>query len=675
MVNNIFQNAMAATFRNEINDAITEDLFETAISGFNSFLLFPKSHPRLKYYVSKRYDPLTGQMKEQFSAERDFYELYWPRKEARSKQILILKGCEGVGKSTFLQYFFRFFLPYYNEQAFYNEIQEGPKNKWIDLCLRHVVLRANLHRVNTIEEMYQTIFDYFTFQLTGRITAENGPSMRYANSTKTYQEYKSNIKYMIDRLAWRTCTTDYGIQRQFFTTWIFDNMDLMSEDLQLELLNYAIKQVQEETPKRNPYDPIESTEHRLWKIILPVRPETYDRLLLVIKPFGNKEEWPLDPLCRNELAQTRGNLLQELIRRTDRQIQEIMELKQKEIKPPLKLTEASVAGRTLKESFQTKLTDMDIEGEFPVAALHVYDDLVNGSARRYLLLRRRLTMSRTVNSRLARGRRYEWKRPSLSPFYFLDGLLCGESGIYNAVEEDNLILNLYDMGANTADCDPYSLLVGVHLISLLKREADWNDNTQKLLAIGYTPNDIDRACSRLIQKSVMKLISTDKHGTSHYQFEMPIIKAHWRLLCERAYTDNVTISLGKKLGLFGKSINIETDCLDYADFFKRVKFSIAFLRCVLEAQDKIRNPDTAKSLHQKDDNEFRDLLQNLRLPDVYKYVSSEYRTRVEAVLEKQVSLREWLRIHDQLYDVFMELGTLPKEFDEASDILIMAKSP
>jgi hypothetical protein len=660
-----FQNAMALSFRDEINDAITEDLFRTSFRSNKCFLPLPESNQRIGYYVAKRYDRSTNCVKKAFSAENDFFGRYWPRRGKRSAQILLVLGREGIGKSTFLQYFFRHFLPYYYEQDTYNEIQDGPASEWEDVWLRHIVLCSNLQRVSAIEEMYATMYEYFASQLlsTSKWTrgagAWNGDEVRTATDSA------------IATLARRTDQKRNGEERKFFITWIIDNTDLMTERLQLDLLNSAINRVREAIPERDPYDPIESREDELWKIIIPLRPETYNRLAYAIHPFGNKEVWYLDPVTHEELDSTRGKLLEDLIIRTDRHVEEMIWPEEERVKPPIKLTTAAVAGRALRDSFAAQVDDL--EGDVPAWAQHIYDDLVDGSVRRYLWLRRRLALSNTINSRLAQGKQDAWSGPRLSHFYFLDGLLCGESGIYEATEDDNLILNLYDVGADPTHNGPYSLLVGVHLISLLRDETNWDDARHKLEGLGYPPIEIEHASACLIQKGAMKFVTETPNGTDRYQIETPIIRAHWNILRERAYTDNVAISLGVKMGLASESESVRTISVEYGDFSRRVSHSCAFLRRLQQAQNMIANPNTARVRHQKDNDDFREHLQKIGLPDVYKYAGAEYRKRGLGVIKG--NLRDYLSRHGELLTVSARLRDLPEEYKEGADILRMVIHP
>jgi len=260
----------------------------------------------------------------------------------------------------------------------------------------------------------------------------------------------------------------------------------------------------------------------------------------------------------------------------------------------------------------------------------------------------------------------------VSPFYFFDGLMCGVNGIYRPDEDDNLILNLYGMGNAVDDASTFSLLVGVHAMSLLDKGNAWSKVTQTLLTIGYPQEDVASAASWLEAKGVVKWIGKNKKSAEEYQVETPLIKAHWTILRERAYTDNAAISMGPAMKLVESAEGAVTDSTNYADCSRRVRLSCSFLRCIKAAQDKIQNSGTAQARHAMTHDRFKDDFDNLALPDVYVYAGAAYRDRALRAI-REATLKLYLRSRDEFDEVQTVLMELPSQYKAALHVLRASK--
>jgi hypothetical protein len=571
----------------------------------------------------------------------------------------MIEGKEGMGKSTFLQYYFSYFLPHYHRFESYDEMVEGPTQEWSEKVSRHIVLCADLYGVHTSSDMYTAIATSFSQQLAKWPNLPRDVLDPADSANVPVDSLQTILSRKMDKLARLTQNSSAVEERKYFITWVFENTDLMPDDLQVDLVSSLVRCVPQEIPKRCPYTLVDEMERILWKIIIPARPETHLRIISELEELRNKEVWKLAPIPWRGLDHTRGRLLAHLVNDSGRHVYEIVRALEKR-KSPLKITIPEMAALSLRDAFTAGISEGNGGGGTAAVAKSIQDQLVNDSARRYLQIRRRVAMSRVINERLDQGRRQGWRRPMIVPFYYFDGLMCGEEGVYRPSEDDNLILNLYDMGVSLGDSLAFSLLVGVHTMGLLCSGNSWNDVATKLLQIGYPKPDVTKALLWLETKGVVKRTGKSESGEQEYEVEQSVVNAHWSLLRERAYTDNVAIALARKLNLIKAGDNPETDSTNYAHFAFRVQLSCAFLNFVKQAQDQVRCSRTAKARHGKDPDQFKDFLEGLALPDVYMYAGSEYRDR--ALRAIQGRLRSHLRLQDEENTVRQTLMTLPEAY-------------
>jgi len=308
-----FLTCLGREYMDEITDAVTEDLFGAGPHKGRCLTPLELGSPRVPYYVTKRCDMWTGLASESHAAESEFHALYWPLQGIRSPQLLLICGKEGVGKSTFLQYYFRHFLPYYNKLECYNEITDGERKEWPSKAKRHLVLCADLYGVRTTKDMHATIIASFFRQLRefpGLPLNVLDPKLGDATP---HDSLETMLRGGIAELARAKQMSSNRGERKHFITWVFDNTDLMPEEVQVDLLTSAVRCVAVEMPEGCPYAPVDADENALWKVIVPVRRETYLRIHAELEEIRNKHVWDLSPVCWPDLDKTRGQLLAELV--------------------------------------------------------------------------------------------------------------------------------------------------------------------------------------------------------------------------------------------------------------------------------------------------------------------------------------------------------------------------
>jgi hypothetical protein len=226
----------------------------------------------------------------------------------------------------------------------------------------------------------------------------------------------------------------------------------------------------------------------------------------------------------------------------------------------------------------------------------------------------------------------------------------------------------------TTPSDPYSLLVGAHVISLLRGGCPWPQVADKLKAIGYADGHLLSALDWMIVKGVVKPIGVDQSGAEQYEPEHCVIAAHWGVLKERAYTDNVAISMASRLKLCEEAAGLPTTSLSPTTFAARVELSCVFLDRVREAQNAITDARTASMRHLLEPSVFGQRLLRLRLPDIYAYAGSEYRERVLNAITRPSKLSTYLGGHpgdvERVRNALVRLTALPVAFDESRHVLV-----
>jgi hypothetical protein len=685
--------AIAAEYEHEIHEATTEHLFG---SETDPWLPLEFESDTVKYYVSQRAKQFGECMQDHWSEQR-FFEMYWPKVGQRSPQLLFVEGKSGIGKSTFLTYFFRHYLPHLNKRPEYDEIVQGEPSQWANQIAHHVILHVSLRRIRNRDDLINQMNLEFASQLLGRF-GDNGDPLRdwlngdirwvdncalwddivgkwdsYPHRKGQKNGIHSEAHYRIEYLKEHNLLENKGFfvaaamqflgkqadlhgNRRYFLTCVFDNTDQMPDDLLLELIAIATRQVEDECPQLDPFSKIKSERSSIWKIIVPLRPETLRRLASSVDPLRNKQAFVLNAIMHEDLTTAREKRLVKLIENSGRHAA-VPVPGTTPAKSALRFLLPHVAAQAVRDSFRANVSS-DIGAETTEAIKKLFDGLVNDSARRLLILRRRLAMSHTIQLRLEMAQRDRWGGPPLSAFYFLDGLMCGESGLFDQKETENPICNLYDLGVSTGGSA--SLLVGMHAMWLLMQEGEWQSVAERLKYVGHSQSDIDACREVLIGKEIMRRLGKDENGIERYGVESSVVKAHWELLKERAYTDNAAISLAGSLKLSKAGEKWATNSLAHSDFSKRVKYSCRFLCFLNKCQNDFQHSSQQADIAATSDTGPRYPQQRMKqLPDIYGYVRNEYRSRISGLLGQSSNLVTYLNQSHEFLDVKNEIEQLP----------------
>lgn len=635
---NITLNA-SQTYRKEIGKAMTEFLF----GDEENLDPIEFGDPKVKYYVVDRKPSAGKDIVQKYDAERQLFKKFWP--PANYRQVLHIIGGQGSGKSTFTRYFFQYFLPHYETLVNSMDPSSDLCKIYAEALRRHILLYADLRHAPA------TDFRPYVFKKLGKSLDHVAKRLGFANDFRGDSDYvEDKVKYNISQLAKET----EGKERKWYISWVFDNSDQLEMEQLLELTSIVLDLIPQEQSRIFPNDPVQNGQRReLWRVIIPIRPETWTNLEHKWAPFINRDSLDLDPIEHNILVKKRADFVFQTVSQSMKHHQPDPKRITKDRADWELVTPKEMAERLKADMLDVRLVSGDTRLISPEAR-NVLDQLVGESARRRLNLFRRVAFSRSFGSRKARGRREDWTAPVVTPFYFFDGLICGNDNVFDPRKCS--ILNLYNLGATQTSGAPYSIFVGIHAIYLLTLGKQWAEAKKDLAKIGYRDNDLNECEQWLVNKELIKDLL---HGG--YWIESSIVGGHWALLKERAYTDNMAVACARSWD-FGDKVP-ETDPLDAEQLLCRFGGSLWFLKKIWESEKRLTVYSTDAFPHFKTLGEFNAFRKNLRLPSITHYVANEYLLRIQGLSGYWKPKRaiesdreQWQKNHQELKELVEESG-------------------
>lgn len=633
-------NNITLAFQSELSQVLTEYLFGATIDlpqlDFND--------PRIKYFVDRRIRK--NKSKEPpFAAEQKLFNAFWPPTEG--KQLIQIVGDSGTGKSTFLRYFFQYYLPYY--EIIKNKVPQDSEIDRIhrDSYKKHIVLYVDLRQP--------------TSHLKKFLFRSLGESLHYTcknlgcENLLNQGEKKYSEKHVMDDISRIAALCESG-ERKYYISWFLDNSDQMPEKMQLEL----VKVVRKYIPKEQSYifagDPVKENQLRqLWRVIIPIRPETRTNLNPSWAPLQNKCSINLNPIDPDLLIEKRATFLHSKISGSKRHFnQDYYDLTHTradfDLKTPVEiandLKEVLLAANRLEKEKATTVS----------SARAVLDNLVGGSARRRLNLLPRIALSRVFRERYQEGKSKGWD-VYVTPFYFFDGLIRGDADEFEAHDDNNLILNLYDLGSSSGES--YSIFVGVFSIHLLNQGMEWADVKISLGRLGYPENDLVESQKWLINKELIKhLYSGD------YQIEREIVQGHWEILKERSYTDNMAVACARKWGY--PELVPQTDPQNKDQLIERFNGSLWFIKKIWEHEQLLAKYPKHASGRCGTPDEFTSFKKELNLPCITNYIAKEYLQKMEYTLPSYEKPLAAIKMDPKHYNLNVE--TLKKIVDDSGKL-------
>lgn len=628
------------TYRGEIGEALTEFLFgeEENLDPIEF------RDPAVQYYILKR-EPRSGEdSARDFDAEKKLFEKFWP--PANYPQVLHLIGSQGSGKSTFTRYFFQYFLPHYETLANGLDLSSDLCKIYAEAFRRHILLYVDLR--------YAPVTDFrpYVFKKLGASLHHATKRLGFANTFEDELEYtEDQVMHNISRLAQET---EDG-KRKWYISWVFDNSDqLVRKEQLLELTSIVLDQIPQEQSRFFPTDPVQDGQRReLWRVIIPIRPETWTNLKSKWAPFPNRDSLDLDPIDHNILMKKRAHFIFQTVSQSMKHYQPEPKRITKERADWDLGTPKEMAGRLQADFLAASLLEADMRLTSREAR-KLLNQLIGDSARHRLNLTRQIAFSRSFGARKTRGLRERWTAPLVTPFYYFDGLICGNDIVFDPRKCP--ILNLYNLGATQTSGEPYSIFVGVLAIYLLTRGRQWIEVKTNLAKIGYPDNDLNECEQWLLDRELIKEL-----WQGGCRIESSIVSGHWELLKERAYTDSMAVACARAWD-FGEEAPA-TDPLDPTQVLRRFGGSLWFLKKVWDAEQRTTVYSAEAFPHFKTIGEFNTFRKTLNLPSVTHYVTREYQQRIQKLsdyerpqLAIQSSWEQWQKKLQELNALVEESG-------------------
>ncbi len=594
--------SIAEFYKNEVKEAVTTEHILGESKSMAPIALDAKA---AKNYVGVRIG-FDKRHSEQYYGENALFRKFWPNGSI-GEQIIYIEGEPGLGKSTFLAHFFRFFLP---NKPFLSLVPPTTKASEVHSrsCKRHIVLYADLKhcdvssfRSNLFRLLGESLEDVAKWHELLHIDASGEKSEAWFTNTCMNLARQRN-----------------GEDRAWYISWLIDNVDQLDPRYQRDLLtiltDYVTQELRTEEYERMS---VETARDILWRVIIPVRPETQYNFNLHTGAVANITTLRLDPVHPDKVIAARAEGLKRHVIANEREFQEDFQAS-----PACRpcwngetvdeiadmLASNLVAGHSLDSNLN------ETTGE----ARALFDELVDNSTRRRLTMATKAALSRSFRERLRLATEQQWEGAKVSTFYFLDGLLRGDEDVFNPGESD--ILNLYDLGASSGS--PYSVFVGLHAMFLLNQKQPWSEIKKMLAGIGYDQCDLMACEEKLRAKHVIKSL-WDRDGS--HRSELSLVDGHWRLLKERAYTDNMAIACARQWD-FADKVPF-TDPLEPRDILKRLQASLCFMQKIAVLEQAVTAHSPTLDARGISRHIRRDQLRELQLPSITSYIAKEYLAR------------------------------------------------
>jgi hypothetical protein len=637
----------AHVYEAELNQVLTEYLF----GDRQDLDELPPDEPRVRYYVEKRVSPYEGVRADSLHTPRFFHSKIWPG-ALPGKQLIHLVGGAGAGKSTFVRYFFQYFLPNYEIVA--NGAVPGSDIDRLHRSAlgRHVFLYADLRR--GLSAIWETLGGGLA-----RFAQRNRIPLQRAVRQHFSEEWLRANLFQLSREA-------SGGERRWYISWILDNTDQMSELEQRDLVRSVFRWIPEEPSDVVPSEPVSGTAQRgLWRIVIPIRPETLLALGPWWHPLRNRELVTLDPIDHDELVEKRAEFLRNVIVASNKtpfvDVCEVGVLASERLiddRPRFDMVVPIEKAPELSESLRIAhgaQSDATDGTGIPDVVRPMFDKLVSDSARRRLYLVRMVFSSPVFHER----RRLK----QLSPFYFVESLIRGAKDVFDPGDTQNVVPNLYALGSDSAKSDPYSMFVGIHAVCLLSQSVEWSNSRESLRRLGYPDVHINACEKWLKNKYVLReVVSGEWSG------DFTIAAGLWELLRQPAYTDNMAVACAALWGMPQKAV--ATNPLRPESLVTRLGGSAWFLNRMWEAEK-------ALSVYRADDRDFAARCgpfttfaksrkeEKLPSPSITHLVASSYLARMEGLpawhKPKEVLIRDlalWTRTTDEVRGVVADSGRL-----------------
>jgi len=590
----------------------------------------------------------------EFSYEQCFHNCYWPAPDNGHYPLIIVKGKEGVGKSTFLRFYFDCYLRHYRQFLKGSSEEDVCLHNWRQSDIKkHIILYVDLHPPASFEEardriyaqFRRTIYEYFPkisvdqdYAMWRRLARWDEPARRKAEKACSGKvDYRTrwvdshldhNREFVREALWYLSTQMDKKGCRRHYITQIFDNIDQLDVDIQKKLLEEIFGWLKHDTCQ--------------WRVIVPLRPETLRQIRRFVGPIAGRETIELGDVDYADFVRRRQIDLEFQITGSGKQIERnrfVREHKTIVFQPISNFLVVEYLRRILNVQFPPG--SGQIASARPLT-VEILTKFCNSSLRRLL----RVLMRVLISTPLQRAAEQEdgHEKKGLSHYVFLSGWLVGDRDYFNEEDEDNDVVNLFH--APAIEPSAYGLLVGVHVAHFLSK-SDILSRSQVLdtfTQIGYQRDEIDKCLDTFLEKGLFKREVLPKSGDYRIYVESDVVEAHLRLVREPAYVDNMALVTPVRED-FARMRMSHTVPYAIGEFRDRVITTFHFLQQIRDDEILVGTWRNDSPRHGMKRDDFVNAFNQLNLPSIYKRCAVAYRGRLQGLKESATTLGEVMTEH------------------------------
>jgi hypothetical protein len=524
-------------------------------------------------------------------------EMFWHEEKP---PLLFIEGMVGSGKSTFVEYYLRCYCPHTGIRAkdfsakliLLIDFRSTPSAQEFDKRLfkiaRTQILAACAKvsfklEVENCYSFWKPIFDF------------DSDTFRAAQGDQDVEAFRRNYvhthKPSVSDEDWVHAALHYLSQQQGtsfpykYIVLCLDNLDQSDPDV----IQHAIYRIREWTELRD--------NIRLWRVIIPVRPNTLSLILDEVKPLPRYDVMALSPPDLNRLLELRNEVLRTAIAGINNH--------DSPNEPDVE------ENATIMQSFLTNCRSW--------ASPRFHEFLWNisgGSSRQILELWQGIMSSKSLYNNYKVKVNDPATSQSLGHYFLMNGMLTAQYRVYHPEKHSILnVFNLIDESRSERD-----LLIGIHVLALLKNGVtDYDQLLVSLERLGYGLYPIEEVLRRFKSRYVFRLLKK-----RIIQPERQIINAYWSLLAEPAYIEQVAYvtPLDSDPSPAGQ---VDTKS-DDDEFLVRCNSAFRFLAQLQRDEKRFCKVDARPPVTNKD--EFLEELKRARIPSVSNNCISRYEDRL-----------------------------------------------
>jgi len=650
------KNAVALTFSKQISKTFKKKILPASFgSKFES-----KETPLYCNKRSKKIKDIDFHEKS-FVYEKYFHHNFWHETTSKLQQLIIIEGKEGCGKSTFIRYYFDCFLP--NLIAFL-KLESADLQAFEMEVRQHLFLYINFESMISMKDIENSIYKSLREQIMIKrpnIISEQDYAMwsRIINwdidvhkdgrdQYDTLKAYKSHFilqHYLNDHQTafkeaiWYLGNQNSRSEQHYYISIVLDNIDLKDLDVQRKIIEIAASWITEV-----------GFSESVWKIILPLRPETIVFCNDVINGI-DYFYFPLGILIQRDLLNNRSKNLKKLIKKTSQMADVNITVKDGKrniiVYDPITNYESLCSIENMIMFDYKNAENMPLSQSSTPDMRRLVQKFFNGNIDRFIRLRRRLLYSNVMARAIAQEEEHLYE--PFPDYILITSLLTGGHDYFNKDDPENDFLNLYDT-TNQMPC-PYTLLIGIHAFFLLSRGTFKTKYSllDSLTKIGYQTVEVEQCLDIFYKKGLFKRTSPDPEGDYKIIVEKDVIESYYSLVTHAAYTDNMAMVTPVEHGFLREMRH--TLPLSARHFKNRTITTIQFLAQIFNDEDEIKTWRT-DGRHPGDKHAFEIDFNKLCLPSIFRKAAFRYKERLEELRKNPGGLiqvmkdRDWDEIMD-----------------------------